>query len=595
MVADTREGAPAAAELLPAPELDLKRAVRIGAVGAIVAAFVAASGMVQTFDIRTIINPILSLSYVALFAVPFGIGYIAGQPPMTLEGYAQSVPGPRNVQAGLIGGTLTGVGLAVFMVLIDVLDFSSVFIKLTDRLSELLTFGLGLGVAAVIMIVAMAAMGAAGGAVHLLTRRWKRAILYAAVWTMLVGLLQIVILQTGLARAAVFTELLYSVSGGLTIIGAVIVYGLFFAAYFFLDRPAREIRTRVETLEPAAKRRFRLTAFAATVVVLAVLPQLLGPFLSEVLDLAGVFLLMALGLNIVVGYAGLLDLGYVAFFAVGAYATAVLTSPASPRWSPELTFWTAIPFIILAAATAGIMVGTPVLRMRGDYLAIVTLGFGEIARISFLSDALKPYFGGAQGLLLVPDIPAGPVTINDSVTFFYPIFAFVLLFAYLSYALQDSRIGRAWMAMREDEPVAEVMGVNIVAAKLWAFIIGAIFAGLGGALFAHKIGSVFPESFSIIVSITVLVLIIVGGMASVPGVTMGALVLVGLPELLREFEDFKFLFYGTLLIFMMLKRPEGFIPSRRRARELHEEEVLQDAWLQQQQAGGAAPEAAGAD
>ncbi len=182
-------------------------------------------------------------------------------------------------------------------------------------------------------------------------------------------------------------------------------------------------------------------------------------------------------------------------------------------------------------------------------------------------------------MLLIPDIDIGPFTIDDSMSFFYPIYAFVILFAYLSYALQDSRVGRAWMAMREDESVAEAMGVNIVAAKLWAFVIGAIFAGIGGALFAHKIGSVFPESFAILVSITVLVLIIVGGMGSVPGVTVGALTLIALPELLREFAEFKFLFYGTLLIFMMLNRPEGFIPSRRRARELHLDEVEQDAWL----------------
>jgi len=154
-----------------------------------------------------------------------------------------------------------------------------------------------------------------------------------------------------------------------------------------------------------------------------------------------------------------------------------------------------------------------------------------------------------------------------------------MLCAYISYALQDSRVGRAWMAMREDEAVAEAMGVNIVAAKLSAFLMGAILAGLGGALFATKIGSVFPQSFDVVISITVLVIIIVGGMASIRGVMLGALVLVGLPELLREFEEYRFLLYGALLIFMMLRRPEGFIPSKRRAQELHEEDIAQDAWL----------------
>jgi branched-chain amino acid transport system permease protein len=255
-------------------------------------------------------------------------------------------------------------------------------------------------------------------------------------------------------------------------------------------------------------------------------------------------------------------------------------------------FWAAVPFVVLAAAVSGLLVGTPVLRMRGDYLAIVTLGFGEIARLLFLSDWLKPRFGGAQGIIQVQDITIGPIEIRGPQAFFYAIFFFILLAAYISYSLQDSRVGRAWMAMREDETVAEAMGVNIVTAKLSAFIMGAILAGFGGALFATKIGSVFPHSFDVIVSITVLVVIIVGGMASVPGVVAGSFVLVGLPELLREFEEYRFLLYGALLIFMMLRRPEGFIPNRRRVKELHTEEVLQDAWLraqavEQQEAGAA--------
>jgi branched-chain amino acid transport system permease protein len=314
-----------------------------------------------------------------------------------------------------------------------------------------------------------------------------------------------------------------------------------------------------------------------------VLPTILGVFLSQVAVTAGIFLLMALGLNIVVGFAGLLDLGYVAFFAVGAYTTAVMTSPGSPAFAPELTFWLALPFVVLAAAVSGLLVGTPVIRMRGDYLAIVTLGFGEIARLLFLSEWLTPVFGGAQGIINIPDIVIGPVEVQGPQMFFYAVFGFALIAAYVSYAVQDSRIGRAWMAMREDESVAEAMGVNIVTAKLLAFIIGAVLAGFGGALFAANIGSIFPSSFNIIVSITVLVVIIIGGLGSIPGVVLGALILVGLPELLREFENFRFLIYGALLIFMMLNRPEGFIPSRRRAQELHEEEMLQDVWLKEEQ------------
>jgi branched-chain amino acid transport system permease protein len=245
-----------------------------------------------------------------------------------------------------------------------------------------------------------------------------------------------------------------------------------------------------------------------------------------------------------------------------------------------LSLIVAFPFVMLAAAFAGIVVATPVIRMRGDYLAIVTLGFGEIARILLNSEWLSPFFGGAQGITQIPDLKIGPLTFSSPQDYFYPIFLFVLIAAYVTYSLQESRWGRAWMAMREDESVAEAMGINIVTAKLSAFVVGAVLASLGGAVFGAQIGSVFPHSFDIVVSITVLVVIIVGGMGSVPGVALGALVLIGLPNLLREFSEYQFLFYGVLLIVMMLKRPEGFIPSKRRARELHQTEIEQDAWLQ---------------
>jgi branched-chain amino acid transport system permease protein len=391
---------------------------------------------------------------------------------------------------------------------------------------------------------------------------------------------------------APLADFLYEPTGALSVPGAVAVAALAFGIHALLMREGRRpVRARLEPLPERSRRLLRLVVLAGILFLLGLLPQILGPFLSEVLNIAGIFLLMALGLNIVVGLAGLLDLGYVAFFAVGAYTTALLTSPQSSLGVGWI-FWAAVPFVVLAAAVSGLAVGTPVLRMRGDYLAIVTLGFGEIARLLFLSDWLKPTFGGAQGIIQVRDITIGPIEIGGPQAFFYAIFCFVLLAAYVTYALQDSRVGRAWMAMREDEAVADAMGVNIVTAKLSAFIAGAMLAGFGGALFATKIGSVFPHSFSVIVSITILVVIIVGGMASVPGVVLASFVLVGLPELLREFAEYRFLIYGALLIFMMQRRPEGFIPSRRRAEELHEEEVGQDAWLRtqatmQQQAGPA--------
>ena len=330
-----------------------------------------------------------------------------------------------------------------------------------------------------------------------------------------------------------------------------------------------------------------MLAFIVLGVGIAVLPMVLGGVINELLINVALFMLMGLGLNIVVGYAGLLDLGYVAFFAVGAYTTAVLTSPISPTWSPELGWWAALGVAMLMAIIAGILVGTPVIRMRGDYLAIVTLGFGEIVRILLLSDWLKPLFGGAQGIRNIPGIPFFGERISGVQPQLFIYFAafFVLIAVYVSYRVQNARIGRAWAAMREDEDVAEATGVGTVSAKLLAFVSGAVLASFAGALVSAKVATVFTNSFDVLVSIIILVVVIVGGMGSIPGVLVGALVLIGVlggpksPGLLAEFAEYKLLIYGLVLILMMLKRPEGLIPSARRSRELHVEELGQDAWL----------------
>ena len=312
--------------------------------------------------------------------------------------------------------------------------------------------------------------------------------------------------------------------------------------------------------------------------LLVSLPILLGVFPSEVLLNVGLYMLMGFGLNIVVGMAGLLDLGYVAFFAVGAYSMALLTSP---RASIELgiSFWAALPIVIVVTGFTGLLVGAPVLRMRGDYLAIVTLGFGEIARFVFLSDWFKPWLGGAQGIILIPPVSIGNVQLIGPHKLYYLIIIGCLAALFISARLRGSRVGRAWMAMSEDEQVAETMGINTVYYKLLAFGLGAMIASMSGAVFAAKLGTIFPHSFNVLVSITALSLLIVGGIGSLPGIIVGALVLVGLPELLREFTEFRLLIYGAVLIFMMLARPEGLIPRVRHTKKLDTEELSQDAWL----------------
>lgn len=561
-------------------EVDLRRAVRWGLIGGATAVFVSAVGMVEEFAAREVL-PVLTVGYLLLALLPFTFGYVAARPPPILEGQAPPRRGLRNLTAGMLAGTTTGALVGLFTSVASTVNLRRVFVNVSPRLvDDVLTFDRGLLAGIGLLVAGGAVLGAAGGAVHLIPERWRRPTMTALLWVVTVGLIRDLVMQLlrGLKLSSL-SDLLFAPAGGLSLLGAAIVATTVFVLDAILAPRQGRLRRRVAGMPARERRRWAAVAIAATVAVLAATPLVLGNFMSEILDLVGIYLLMALGLNIVVGYAGLLDLGYVAFFAVGAYATAVLMSPDSPAFSPELTFWAALPFVVLAAAFSGVLVGTPVLRMRGDYLAIVTLGFGEIARILFLSDWFKPVFGGAQGITRIPGVSLGEIELDTPPEFFYPIAALVLFAAYVSWALYNSRIGRAWMAMREDEPVAEALGINIVTVKLSAFVIGASLASFGGALFASKIGAIFPNSFSIVVSIIVLVIIIVGGMGSLPGVAVGALVIQGIPQLLREFEEYQFLLYGTLLIYMMLAKPEGLVPSRRRARELHQEEMLQDAWL----------------
>jgi branched-chain amino acid transport system permease protein len=335
----------------------------------------------------------------------------------------------------------------------------------------------------------------------------------------------------------------------------------------------------------------KLAISALLAAVLLSLPFVLNQFQNSVMSIVFIFVMMGLGLNIVVGYAGLLDLGYVAFFAIGAYVYAFVAAPFSSPYisalltgmgispaSPLLGYWSAIPLAMLTAAIGGVLLGIPVLRLRGDYLAIVTLGFGEIIRLFMLN--LGDLTNGPRGLLQIAQptlfgvAPASLTTHLDAQgwIFLLAIFGSALV-AFVAIRLNDSRLGRAWVAMREDEDVAQATGIHLVQTKLLAFAIGATFAGLAGQLYAARQINIFPENFSLFVSIDALALIIVGGMGSIPGVVLGALALKGLPEVLRGVDEYRIVTFAILLIVMMIVRPEGILPSARRRRELHSEEV----------------------
>ena len=662
-------------------DVDWRPAVKWGSIGALIAVFVAVVGMVEAFSGRHVIDPILGLGYVALLWIPIAYGFKASFRP-AIEGLPAPETGAKNLLVGAAAGFISGAGLAGLIVFIDLVDVREIFPNISPRLFELLTYEESVLFGVVGSLALGALLGAVGGGLVLASSKIRKSILSTVLWVFVVGFMKVIIgqiLREADDAAIVgsvapdlswLDERIYTDSRGITVVAAVVVAALAFSATYFLGDTRKQLRSRFRALPEQQRKTASLGVAVALIAVSIILPNIFGSFLNEILATAGLFLLLGLGLNIVIGFAGLLDLGYVAFFAVGAYVTAVFTSPISPELNPALPFWVVLPIVIIAAVLAGIVVGTPVIRMRGDYLAIVTLGFGEIARILLKSDWLKPVLGGAQGILQVAwdELPrasvinireiylkvglailaagavfflafffrgtlggsaaadtSGPgaaeasrrprngqfaasvavvaalaaavawwlggregdivVVGTNTKSMFFMILVFVLLATYMSFRLLDSRIGRAWAAMREDEQVAEAMGINIVTTKLLAFVIGAIFAALGGSLFAVKIGSIFPSSFELIVSIIVLVLIIVGGLGSIPGVWVGALVLLGVlggptqPGLLREFEEFKLLIYGTLLIYMMLKRPEGLWPSATRSRELHQEEVLQDAWL----------------
>ncbi|MEV0680636.1 branched-chain amino acid ABC transporter permease [Actinosynnema sp. NPDC050436] len=277
----------------------------------------------------------------------------------------------------------------------------------------------------------------------------------------------------------------------------------------------------------------------------------------------GTYILLAVGLNVVVGQAGLLDLGFVAFFAIGGYSVAYYGTHFG--WN----YWATVAFGIILAAVSGVILGAPTLRLRGDYLAIVTLGFGEIVRITANN---TDEIGGARGITGIPHPPPvfGTKFLLDPAPYYYLILAAIVVVIIFSVRLQKSRVGRAWAAIREDEDAAELMGVPTFKFKLLAFAIGAMIGGLAGGIYAGKAVFIEPNTFPFILSATILAAVVLGGSGNLPGVILGAFLIGWLPERFRDFADFRILIFGGVLVLMMALRPEGLLPSRRRKAELHE-------------------------
>lgn len=525
-----------------------------------VAVFVSLVGMVEVFAGRFLIVGVISLGHALLLLTGLGNGIQAAR------------RGSGRIAVLLVRGTLAGAAagavMGALLTLGTIVNLRQMFINASPLLFEILSFGRGAaGIPLVILI--WAGVGLVGAATTMLPSIVRGSVSTGLALTLSIGLFQELlqsILEGGGLRGAIRD--LFFTPEGLPLRGALLIFALT-AGLSVLWRARGGAARSWMTRRPAPQRRLiRGIAFSLALGVALVLPNLGGLFISQVLVLVGLFTLMGLGLNLEVGFAGLLDLGFVAFFAIGAYTVGLLTA-LSHTISAHWSFWAAVPIALVVSLFAGFLFGMPILRIRGDYLAIATLGFGEIIRLLVLSDALRPWLGGSQGVLGIPRPAIGPYSFDGPMQIYYITLAASALIAFVGARLRDSRLGRAWMALREDEDVAEAMGISLVNVKLLAYGIGGAFAGMSGAIFAILIGSVFPHSFSFLTSINVLALIIVGGMGSQPGVVVGSLFLVGLPELLREFSDFRYLVYGAALVIMMQLRPEGLWPAAVQRRELH--------------------------
>jgi branched-chain amino acid transport system permease protein len=557
-----------------------------GLLGAVASLYLALVGLTERFGDLELVGEQITLGRLLLLLPPLVAGYVVSR-PRVVAGERRAPSVLEGAVGGVVAGAVAGAVFGAAVVLAEWFDVNrirEVFIAVSPTMIEFVTFERGVAVGFVLLVVIGIAGGALGGALRASSSSVRAPIVLGASVAMLLGLLQRII-PVAMRQLDLEPSFLYEVSGGLTVPAGVAVFAVTAGANVLWTRSGPRVRDRIRT----SAREQPVVRSAVVIVVLAVaaiLPLLVGSVISEVLGTVMVFLLLGLGLNIVVGYAGLLDLGYVAFFAFGAYMLGLVTGAtlntttgaAEPAFSLGLDFYIGVWVVAALAAGVGVLIGAPVLRLRGDYLAIVTLGLGEIVSILTQSRWLAPVVGGPQGMRGITSAAIGDVSFRPPQNFYYLALAFVVLAVFVSWRLSVSRVGRAWTAMREDEQVADAMGISTTKYKLLAFAMGGAIGSIGGALFAVKIGSLTPASFQIFVSITALAVVILGGLGSIPGVVVGALALIGLPGLLREFEEYRLLIYGGVLVAIMVLRPQGLVPNVRRTRELHEEEVEQDAW-----------------
>jgi branched-chain amino acid transport system permease protein len=304
----------------------------------------------------------------------------------------------------------------------------------------------------------------------------------------------------------------------------------------------------------------------AGLAIAVVLPLVVNDYFRAVLWTIGIYMLLGLGLNIIVGYAGLFQLGHAAFYALGAYTAAMLNLLLG------LPLLATLPIAVIVAGAAGFIVSRPILHLRGDYLAIVTIAFGEIIRMLLVNN-VGGITGGANGLFGVAPLEIFGFRFTSALSNYYLVLFFVALTILAMNRLENSRLGRAWMYVREDQVAAEAMGIDTVWVKAIAFVLGSAWAGLAGVLYVSRIGSISPDLGSFLESVVMFAIVVLGGVGSIPGILVGTLGMIGLPEVFRFVKDWRDAFVGLAMVVMMIFRPGGLLPSRRVAAELETNEV----------------------
>lgn len=507
--------------------------------------FVVLIGLFGQFSARWLVVDVLDIGHAVLGGIALGGGMILAR---------------RRRSASTIGeaagaGVLAGVLLVVLVAAARAANLRWMLTALTPVTLNKVGYGLPDLQAGLVLGAAGGVVCALGAAILLMPPMLRRAALGALGGVVCAGLLR---------------ELIRSLLSGA---GGVDVWAFSYDGLLPAGALTAAIIGAVAGVRPGAKQfaalpdRVQLAARLLCLLFILMLPALTNDFVAQVMMLVCLYCLMGMGLNIELGLAGLVDLGFVAFFAVGAYVVALTTSD-SAHAVVQLNFFVALLFAVLLTAGAGFLFGLPVLKVRGDYLAIATLGLGEIIRVLVVSDMLKPALGGAQGIVNIPKPQLFGLVLGSPTQLFYMTALFAGIAGYCAWRLQHSGLGRRWLAVREDEDAAQALGINLVQVKLSAYTLGAAFAGLAGGIFAGMVGSVFPQSFQLLVSINVLAILVVGGIGSLPGVVIGAAALIGAPEVLRDLGEYRYLIYGLVIIAVVRLKPEGLSPAAIRHREV---------------------------